>query len=123
MAWLALVAALLMAVAPAVSRVVVATASKSVPVLMELCTASGIKMIDVTPFIGESEAVPPVVPPHMDEACAYCTLATPLPLVLLLLFALLLAPATSLPARFSPFSPRPRRNLRGLGSQAPPVLL
>ncbi len=122
MAWLALAAALLMALAPAAGRAVMATASKAVPVLMEICTASGMKMIDVAPFLGESEPASPAVPLHLDEACAYCTLATPLPLLLLLLFALLLRPVPSLLARLHLFSPHPLRNLRGLGSQAPPIL-
>lgn len=123
MAWLALAAALLMAVAPAVSRVVMASASKAVPVLMELCTASGTQLIDVAPFLGESEPAPPAMTSHLDEACAYCTLSTPLPLLLLLFFAWLLRPAAALLPRPYLFSPHALRNLRGLGSQAPPIFL
>lgn len=120
LAWLALAAALLMAFAPAVSRVVVAAASKATPVLMELCTASGLKVIDVAPFVGALEETP-ATPHVMEEACAYCTLLPPLAFALLVLCALLLRPLPALSPRLHRFFPAFPRNLRSLGSQAPPL--
>ena len=57
-----------------------AAASKATPVLMELCTASGLKVIDVAPFVGALEETP-ATPHVMEEACAYCTLLPPLPFI------------------------------------------
>lgn len=119
---LSLVAVLLMSVAPAVSRVLAAGDAARAPILMELCTSAGLKLIDVSSFIGADE---PATPAHsaVDAACGYCLLATPLPLLLLLVLALVFGLAAG--PLFRPYTavmPRPR-NPRGLGSQGPPLVL
>lgn len=124
MTWLALVAVLLGAVVPTVSRAVASAVPGAVPLLMEMCTPAGRKMMDVSRLVadwGEPAPAPPAA--AMDEACAYCVLAPPLPLLLALVLALLLYPALA-PAcwRRAPL-PQSPRNLRGLGARAPPVPL
>lgn len=120
MAVLALAAMLLVAVAPTVSRVLAATASKTGPVLMEMCTMAGLKLIDVSPFPGGTDDEPATPAAPMGPACDYCVLATPLPIVLLLLFALLPWAPRRLVFPAMSVAPRFRRNMRGLGGQAPP---
>lgn len=119
---LALGAALLMAIAPTVSRVLTATGAAHVPILMELCTSRGLKMVDVAPYIA-TEA--PVATTHeaSDTACGYCLLVTPLPLLLLAMLGLCIVRAAAPPSRLATLVlPRPR-NHRGLGSQGPPLAL
>ncbi|MGY1409838.1 DUF2946 family protein [Luteimonas sp. A611] len=107
--------------APAVSRVLAASMPDGALILMEMCTKAGMKLIDVSPFVGDVEQ-PANLPSADDDACGYCALTTPAPLVLALLFALLLW-AAQLPAlRGCTRIARPLRNLRGLGSQGPPLL-
>lgn len=122
LAWLALVATLLMSAMPTVSRVLMATAPKAVPLLMEICTMAGRQLIDVSPFVAaeESPAQPSMV---MMDACGYCVLATPLPLVLLLFCLLVLFPIRPPVVRDYLACLRWPRNARGLGSQAPPLAL
>lgn len=120
--WLALVATLLLSVMPTVSRILMATVPQAAPLLMEMCTTGGRQLVDVSAFSagGESPAAPATM---MDEACGYCVLATPLPLVLLLFCLLALRPPAA-PRERRYAAPRPcARNLRGLGSQAPPLVL
>ena len=122
LAVLALLAVLLSALAPTVSRVVAATAARGAPILMEMCTMAGIKLVDVSPFVAaaEDEPAPPASP--MAPACDYCVLATPLLVVLALLLASLEWTPAPPADRLYTLAQRPLRNLRGLGSQAPPVL-
>ncbi|HRN61764.1 MAG TPA: DUF2946 family protein [Luteimonas sp.] len=122
MAWLALAAALLATAMPTVSRALSVLLPQSVPVWMEMCTTAGTQLVDVSPFLGEQS--PPQPQTGAVDACDYCVLATPLPLVLALLAVCLLAPASRLP-RLRATVPllRSPRNLRGLGSQAPPLAL
>lgn len=121
MAWLALVAVLLMAVVPTASRITASFVSHAGPVLMELCTTAGRVMVDVSPFIGEQEQVHAM--DDMGHACDYCALLPPLQLLLLMLLALLLRPSSREGPRYYGITLRPVRNLRGLGSQAPPLAL
>ena len=122
LAVLALLAVLLSALAPTVSRVVAATAARGAPIRMEMCTMAGIKLVDVSPFVAaaEDEPAPPASP--MAPACDYCVLATPLLVVLALLLASLAWTPAPPADRLYTLAQRPLRNLRGLGSQAPPVL-
>lgn len=119
---LALVAMLLMSIAPVVSRLLAANGSAHEPVLMEICTSSGLKLIDVSPFIG-TEA--PEMSAHgaIDTACGYCLLATPLPLLLLALLILTYREAEK--PRFRGYDPflGSHRNRRGIGSRGPPLAL
>lgn len=118
---LAMFATLLMALAPTISRTLDARSDGTGPVLMEMCTTAGLEVLDVSAFIGDVERPRPSM--AMDDACGYCTLASLLLPILLLLYAALSWPAALLrPWRPAPFSRR-LRNLRGLGAQAPPVAL
>ena len=122
MALLALAAVLLTVAAPTVSRVLSATGWRAAPVLMEICTTGGLKLVDVSPFLGK-DGEPAVPATSMEPHCGYCVLATPLPVVLALLLALLLwgAAATAPPARA--LALKSLRNTRGLGSRGPPLAL
>lgn len=119
---LALVAALLMVIAPTVSRVLTATGAAHVPVLMTLCTSRGLELVDVAPYIATA---PPAATTHdaSDAACGYCLLVTPLPLLLLAMLGLCIVRAAAPLSRLATLVlPRPR-NHRGLGSQGPPLAL
>ncbi len=121
MAWLALVAVLLTVAAPTVSRVLAATVAKTAPVLMEMCTVAGLKVIDVSPYVGGGEAAPPMA--AMGDACGYCVLATPPLLALVLLCLLALRPPQAPLRGLYRARQRSVRNARGLGSQGPPLAL
>lgn len=123
MAVLALVAVLLASVVPTISRVMASAASKGGPILMEMCTVAGIKLMDVAPFLDEGDPRPAEPAPPMAPVCDYCVLATPVLVVLALLLALLAWAPGAPAARVFSAASKPLRNLRGLGSQAPPCLL
>ena len=119
---LALLAALLMAFAPSITRWMASDGPQVLAGWTELCTTEGIQWVDTRAEspVGKSP-LPDGMP--MGPDCAYCTLAAALPLLLLaiaLLFPRLdgdaIASAVTLP--------RARRlRLRVLGGQGPPVLL
>lgn len=125
---LAFVAALLLALAPAVSRVLAERDAAPVRALVELCTGAGLQFVEVVQsFAGHAahgHGDAPAAPHHAagEQACDYCALAASLPLLLLFLCAL--APILS---RAEPLPPTVRlralANLRGLGGQGPPRLL
>lgn len=122
MAWLAVLAMLLIAAVPTVSRVLAATMPTVGPALQQMCTAAGLKVVEVLP-IGDEGTAPVQPMTTMGDVCGYCLLSTPVPVVVLLVFALLLrAPPPPTPRAYSLFLRLPR-NLRGLGSQAPPLAL
>jgi len=122
MAWLAVLAMLLIAAVPTVSRVLAATIPAVGPALQQMCTAAGLKVVEVIPF-GDERKAPAQPMTTVGDVCGYCLLSTPVPLILLLAFALLLhAPAPPAQRPCSLFLRLPR-NLRGLGSQAPPLAL
>lgn len=122
MTWLALLAVLLGAVVPTVSRVVASSGPGTAPLLMEMCTPAGRMMMDVSLLLADGDGAPPPST-AMDDACAYCVLSPPLPLLLALLVALLLHPAVAPAPRRCFLLPQPPRNLRGLGARAPPIPL
>ena len=124
---LALLAALLMAFAPSVTRWVSVAGSQVLAGWTELCTTDGIKWVDIRTEspIAKSPLgkAPSPAGMSMGADCAYCTLAAALPLLLLCLALLfprlpgdIVASALTLP------SVR-RLRLRGLGGQGPPILL
>lgn len=123
LALLALAAVLLSVAAPTTSRVLSATISRAAPVLMEMCTSAGFELVDVSPFLGgDGEPAEPEAPTAaMGADCGYCVLSTPLPVVVAVLVASppwsAGAPVVAGYARGWPVL----RNLRGLGSQAPPL--
>ncbi len=120
MAWLALAAVLLMATAPTVSRVLASAAGQAGAVLVEMCTAAGLKTIDVSGLLDTGNQAP-ASGDAMDDMCGYCALAPPLALVLLLLCVLAPPLPLRVPLSHRPPLHRPVRNRRGLGSQAPPI--
>jgi hypothetical protein len=119
---LALLAALLMAFAPSVTRWVSDTGSQVLAGWTELCTTGGIKWVDTRAGSPMEESPAPAGMP-MGAECAYCMLAAALPLLLLCIA--LLFPRLSGDVIASVVTlPRTRRlRLRGLGGQGPPVLL
>jgi len=89
--------------------------------LVEMCTATGLKLIDLSLSGGKSDPMTPM--PHMDEACDYCVLAAPLLLVAALLTVPHVRPAPTYGRHFYCLILHSPRNRRGLGSQAPPLAL
>ncbi|MCR6663236.1 MAG: DUF2946 family protein [Luteimonas sp.] len=124
MAPLALIAALLLALVPTASRIIASVAPAAQPILMELCTGAGTHTIDVSPFIAVEDPRPVATASSMTgEACGYCALLPPFALLLLSVVAWLPRTPRATPLHFvAPFLRWPR-NLRGLGSQAPPIAL
>ena len=119
MARLALIAVLLMALSPVISRWIASSSTQWLPGLVELCTVQGLKLVDVSGFGGDPAKSPP--PGHAMQAdCAYCPLLAD---AALLLAAALLFPqvlASALPARAA--SPPVFSSLfPGLGSRGPPL--
>ena len=119
---LALVAALLMALAPSVTRWVTSAGTQVLAGWTELCTTDGIKWVDTRADSSVEKAPPPAGMP-MGADCAYCVLAALLPLLLLciaLTFPRLMGDAIA----HVVMRPRARRTrLRGLGGQGPPILI
>ena len=116
---LALIAVLMMALSPAVSRWIASSSTQWLPGLVELCTVQGLKLVGVSGFGGDPAKSPP--PGHAMQAdCAYCPLLAD---AALLLAAALLFPqvlASALPARAA--SPPVFSSLfPGLGSRGPPL--
>ncbi|UOV05876.1 DUF2946 family protein [Pseudoxanthomonas sp. F37] len=119
---LALLAALLMAFAPSITRWMASEGPQVLAGWTELCTTEGIQWVDTRAEspVGKSPS-PDGMP--MGADCAYCTLAAALPLLLLALALLFPRPAADVIASVVTL-PRARRlRLRGLGGQGPPVLL
>ncbi|MEF9979457.1 MAG: DUF2946 family protein, partial [Thermomonas sp.] len=91
MARLALAAMLLMALAPGISRTLASNVDADNPVLqaLQMCTTSGLQTRLVAPLLGDEVAgfggdEHPAPHPHeAGDACGYCSLVTPLPLLLL----------------------------------------
>ncbi|KAF1687233.1 hypothetical protein B1992_04415 [Pseudoxanthomonas broegbernensis] len=118
---LALLAVLLLALAPSVSRALSAGSTQVLAGWSELCTTMGLQLL---PSPARSLSGEPAPAPVNGDYCDYCPLAASLPLVLLALALLLLAWPQG--GRLSlPPAPRLRMaaNLRGLGSRGPPILL
>ena len=132
MARLALAAMLLMALAPTISRTLASGADPNGPVLrvLQMCTTAGLQVQSIASFLGDDVAGfggaddhPAPHPHEPGDACGYCSLVTPLPLLLLLLCGLLaLSPVAPL-FRHRIVARRTLRNLRGLGAQGPPLPL
>lgn len=130
MAQLALAAMLLLALAPTVSRGLQASVAPGSAVmrLVELCTSAGMqtRLLPAIPAgqVGHGDGQPNQPDPHDGtDACGYCSLTVPPPVVLLLACVLLLPLPVAPAFRFRVFLPRSLRNLRGLGAQAPPPTL
>ncbi|MBD9468142.1 DUF2946 family protein [Pseudoxanthomonas sp. PXM01] len=120
---LALLAALLMAFAPTVTRWVGSAGTQVMAGWTELCSTDGIKWVDtrIESPVGKQAPAPAGMP--MGADCAYCVLAMALPLLLLCIALLFPRAAGGIVARVVPFPPVRRLRLRGLGGQGPPILL
>jgi hypothetical protein len=131
MARLALAAMLLMALAPTISRSLATLPDANGAVLraLQMCTSAGLQTRLIAPLLGSDAAgfggdEHPAPHPHEPgDACGYCSLVTPLPLLLLLLCGLLALPPIAPLFRRRTHAPRTPRNLRGLGAQGPPLTL
>lgn len=121
MTLLALAAMLLAVVMPTASRILAATTPDAPPLLVQMCTAVGLKTVALPAHHGGDGPAPAPALQVMDEVCGYCVLATALPLVLLLLCLLALRPQAVSPLLLQTTPLRLPRNFRGLGSQAPPI--
>ena len=134
MARLALVAMLLTVFAPIVSRALQAHSTTAVGALQEmaLCTTEGLqtRLVALLPGAsighgGHHGGADPMGHGGGDpgDACGYCSLVVPQVLLLALLLGLLPLALAAPSARLGGIAPRPWRNARGLGSQAPPITL
>lgn len=118
MAWLALLATLLLALAPAASRAL-AAGGPPADGWVQLCTREGLQWLPARGPLPEDPAQPAATP-HQD--CDYCPLAggTPPP-------PRVVAGLAPLPPAHRPVPPPPAvvphlfRGLSGLGSRGPPA--
>lgn len=123
MSRLALLAVLLMALVPSVSRMMARADTQVLEGWVELCTTSGLKWFDTGKQSESGKTSPAKHDAWMGENCAYCRLVDLLPPILLLV--LLVFPclhALHVAHACAPLQ-RMLRNVRGLGSQAPPFPL
>jgi Protein of unknown function (DUF2946). len=119
---LALVAALLMAFAPSVTRWVASAGMQVLAGWTELCTSDGIKWVDTRAESPVEKSPAPAGMP-MGADCAYCVLAAVLPLLLLCIALLFPRLAGDVIADVVVRPRAGRTRLRGLGGQGPPLLL
>ena len=120
---LALLAVLLLALAPSVSRALSAGSTQVLAGWSELCTTMGLQLLPSESRTLSGKPAPAPMPGN-GEYCDYCPLAASLPLLLLALALFLphwrrdLRPCLPAPPRL-----RLAANLRGLGSRGPPLPL
>jgi hypothetical protein len=117
LAYIALVAILLMAFAPSISRWLISDNVNAA--WTEICTVSGMKLVQVSDF--NQVASPEPMP--MGQDCAYCPLATSI--ASFLLFIAIIFPRIS-----ERYTSRAQRAIHrvflypsGLGSRGPPIIL
>lgn len=122
MARLAMLAVLLMALAPSVSRVFAAGTTQVLEGWTELCTTAGLAWVDTAAQSPVKKSPQPAGMPA-DADCAYCPLASSLPLVLLVVCLLFPRVAAGKATTFDTGWRRVETNRRGLGSQGPPIRL
>jgi DUF2946 family protein len=132
MSRLAFIAVLLMAFAPVISRWAKGDSLQQLmPGLTEICTAAGLKSVDVAAWLGDGNSststsiskVPTPDPSGMDADCAYCTLLAGTALLLLTIALLLPRMLADLVPVSLPLSFRPSSIFPGLGSRGPPLAL
>ncbi|KAF1699307.1 DUF2946 family protein [Pseudoxanthomonas suwonensis] len=118
MARLALLAVLLLALAPAVGRALASGTPQLLAGWSELCTSEGLQRL---PSEARSADGVPLPAAHGDADCPYCPLATSLLGPAAPPAALALSPVEAAPARRHAPGRRFRR-LHGPGSRGPPIL-
>jgi hypothetical protein len=134
MSRLAFIAVLLMTLAPVVSRWAKGDALQQLmPGLTEVCTAAGLKSVDVTAWLGDRGAsttvsngtfkAPQSDPSGMGADCAYCTLLAGTALLLLTLALLFPQVLAALVHLLPQLSLRSSSVFPGLGSRGPPLAL
>ena len=119
---LALIAMLLVAFAPSISRVLANGSTGVLAGWSQLCTSMGLKTLP-SGDSGSLASAPLSPMPGGGDYCDYCPLAASLPMMLLALAFLL--PVLLRHGQLPHVAPRLRsvQNLRGLGSRGPPILL
>ena len=121
---LAFIAVLLMAFAPVVSRWPKGDALQQLmPGLTEVCTAAGLKSVDVAAWFGDTGKAPAPDHSSMGADCAYCTLLAGTALLLLALALLLPQVLVTLVPVSRQLSFRSSSVFPGLGSRGPPLAL
>lgn len=121
MARMALVAMLLLAFSPIVTRVLAGLPSSAVAGWAEICTATGLKFVDLAKFTQADPPEPAKTPMAAD--CAYCPL---LAATALLLVALAFSLPPAVVTLFAALWAKPGKSSFhpcGLGSRGPPILL
>ncbi|GGD32400.1 DUF2946 family protein [Pseudoxanthomonas indica] len=119
-AGLALAAALLMVFAPAMNRLLASASPQLLNGLTELCTVSGLKLVDLSGL--EAKGASPVQTVMAD--CPYCVLLGPVLLSLIVLAACLFPRRVDLAPQWRDrLAPWPAPPPRGLGSRGPPLVL
>lgn len=123
MSRLALVAVLLMVVAPTVSRWMKSDTLEFLPGLTEICTTLGLKSVNTATWGQDPARIP--VPDHagMEMDCAYCPLLAGTALLLLALALLLPPQEASGVSRVLASVFRGSSTFPGLGSRGPPLYL
>jgi hypothetical protein len=120
---LALIAMLLVAFAPSISRVLASGTGEVLAGGSQLCSSMGLKTLPSAGSASPADAPVSQMPVGGGDLCDYCPLAASLPMVLLALVFLLPVLHRHVP----PLRVAPRlrvvHNLRGLGSRGPPILL
>ena len=120
---LALVAVLLMACAPTMSRWLESGTPRLPDAIAAMCTSSGLSWLKPQDLLQSGQQSPAPAGPMQDEYCGYCPLlASVVPLVLAVILLLPMLPSVRLRAWHAP-QQRGVTLLRGLGARGPPILL
>ena len=120
---LALVAMLLLALAPTMSRWLESGTQRLPEALAAMCTSTGISWLQPRSLLETGQEAPLPAAPMQDEYCGYCPLlASVVPLLLAIVLLLPILPSARLRGGHAP----PQRGvtlLRGLGARGPPIQL
>lgn len=117
---IALIAMLLLAFVPTVSRMLASVGLATGGSWVELCTVTGLKWVQLPD--GDAPAPTPAAQPGGGD-CAYCPLLNAVAVFALLLALLLPAAPRELLERFAPARRSTSRHPCGLGSRGPPLAL
>lgn len=115
----ALVAMLLLAFVPTVSRMLASVGLATGGSWVELCTVTGLKWVQLP----DGDAAPSHSAQSAGNDCAYCPLLNAVAVFALLLALLLPSAPRELPGRLAPAHRSSSRHPCGLGSRGPPLFL